>query len=153
MSMVATTSRFGSIEYQDEDVLTFVEGPYGFPDLRRFVILEHKPGSPFRWLQSLDEPGIAFLVISPSHLFPDYAPSISEERARSISLTASDPILVNVVVTIPQGNPEAMTANLAGPIIINPKTREARQIIVEEGQYGTKHSIMDALNALAEAAA
>ncbi|GMV36423.1 MAG: hypothetical protein AMXMBFR61_09310 [Fimbriimonadales bacterium] len=153
MKMVAVTSRFGSIEYQEEDVLTFAEGPYGFPDLRRFVILEHKPGSPFRWLQSLDEPGIAFLIISPTQLFPDYAPSISEESAKSISLTASDPVLVNVVVTIPQGNPEAMTANLAGPIIINPKTREARQIIVEEGQYGTKHSIMDALSALAETAA
>ena len=139
------STRFGRIEVDEEAVITFSEGLFGFEQYRRFVVLCLDEKSPFRWLQSLEEPSLAFVVIEPRHFMPDYAPSISDADAEALGLDADTPTLTFVIVTIPQGKPEQMTANLMGPIIINAITRRARQVIVEDDCYSTKHSILQEL--------
>jgi len=147
------TTRFGQIEYEAEDVVTLPNGMLGFPNHHAYVLVQHKEGSPFRWLQSLEEPSLAFLVANPNDILSDYNPTVTDQDARVLALTAQDPVVVYVVVTIPAGNPHAMTVNLAGPIIINPANRLARQIIVEDSFYGTKHSVVDEMSTLAQPAA
>ncbi len=139
------TTRFGTIEVDEEAVVTFSQGLFGFEDYRRFVVLSLDEKSPFRWLQSLEEPSLAFVIIEPRHFMPDYAPTISDSDAEALELDANTPYLVFVVVTIPPGKPEEMTANLMGPIIINAATRQARQVIVEDECYSTKHLILQEL--------
>jgi len=136
------STRFGRIEVDEEAVITFPQGLFGFESCRRFVVLCLDEKSPFRWLQSLEEPNVAFVVIEPSQFMPDYAPTISDADAHALGLDADTPYLTFVIVTVPPGKPEEMTANLMGPIIINASTRIARQVIVEDDCYTTKHSIV-----------
>ena len=85
--MSTLESRFGSIDYQDQDVLHFPDGLVGFSGLNRFLLLEHKPGSAFRWLQSVDDPAVAFLMADPFVYVPDYAPMIGDGALASLGLT------------------------------------------------------------------
>ncbi|MCS6830698.1 MAG: flagellar assembly protein FliW [Armatimonadota bacterium] len=139
------STRFGRIEIDEEAVITFSQGLFGFEQYRRFVVLCLDEKSPFRWLQSLEEPGLAFVVIEPRHFLPEYAPAISDADARALELSTDTPTVTFVIVTIPAGKPEQMTANLMGPIVVNAITRNARQVIVEDECYSTKHSILQEL--------
>lgn len=137
------TTRFGTIEVDEEAIITFTQGLLGFEQYRRYVVLCLDEKSPFRWLQSLEEPSLAFVVIEPRHFMPDYAPTISDADAQALHLDADTPVLTFVIVTIPPGQPEQMTVNLLGPIVINAATRVAKQVIVEDEGYTTKHSILE----------
>jgi flagellar assembly factor FliW len=151
--MIVKTTRFGEINLEEEDRITLADGMLGFPDFREYVLIQHREGSPFRWLQSLNEPSLAFLVVPPAQILNDYSPTIAEEEAAAIGVGADSPLLTFVVVTIPKGNPHGMTVNLAGPIIINPENRFGRQIVVENTCYGTKHSVLEGLQTFRQVAA
>lgn len=139
--MTLSGTRFGDIEFTDDDVVHFPEGLIGFPNSRRYVLLCAKPGSPFRWLQSLDEPALAFLCTDPAHYVADYAPTLSERHARDLGMTAETARLVLCTAAIPKGKPEEMTLNLAGPIVINAEVRRGRQIVLEDGAYTIRHRV------------
>ena len=139
--MQSITTRFGTIHYGEEDVVTFIDGLIGFPDLRRFVLLSHKPESPFRWLQSLEEAKIAFLVCDPAGFVQNYEPSISESTAQELGLMAETPRFMFTTANIPHGQPEEMTLNLAGPIVINAESRQAKQLVIEDEAYTIKHRV------------
>jgi len=140
MTTISTT-RFGVLEFENLDVVTFPTGILGFPSCRRFVLVAHKEDSPFRWLQSVDDGALAFLVVDPATFFPDYAPEMESSDAAYLQLSEETPRLVYTMVTIPKGLPESMTVNLAGPIVINAETRYAKQIVLADEGYGTKHPV------------
>lgn len=139
--MTLTGTRFGDLEVAEQDTIAFPDGLIGFPTAKRFVIICPKAESPFRWLQSLDEPALAFLVTDPANYVPDYAPEISLGAARRLALNEETPRLLLTTVNIPRGKPEAMTLNLAGPIVVNAETRTASQIVLEDGAYTIKHRV------------
>ncbi len=139
--MTITGSRFGNIEFDDLDIITFEEGLVGFPSVTRFVILCPREDKPFRWLQSIDEPELAFLVSDPAAYVDDYAPTISQSVARSLALEPTTPRLVFTTVNIPRGKPDDMTLNLAGPLVINAVERKGKQIVLEDGAYTTKYRV------------
>jgi flagellar assembly factor FliW len=139
--MQIETPRFGTIEYQAEDVLTFPEGILGFEECKRYIVLRHRDDSPFLWLQSLDVPQVAFLVTDPAAIVPDYAPEMPAPVARMLELDENTPRLVYVILSIPPGKPHEMTANLAGPLLINVEKRTACQVVVEDEQWTTKHRV------------
>jgi flagellar assembly factor FliW len=134
-------TRFGTIEFTEEDVVLFPEGLVGFSRLHRHVLVNPKPNSPFRYLQSLEEPGLAFLVTDPTVYMPDYDPKVDEGIAKSLELAAETPRLLFTTVSIPHGHPEDMTVNLAAPIVINLLTRKAKQIVLDDQAYTIKHRV------------
>jgi len=141
--MVIKTTRFGTLEIDEESVVTFPDGLLGISHLRQYAILSDNDKSPFRWLQSLEDPAMAFLLIDPWLFRPDYGPVIDDDDALALEIGPETPRIVYAIVTIPPGKPEAMTANLMGPIVINIKTRIGRQVIVANSdEYTTKHSIL-----------
>jgi flagellar assembly factor FliW len=148
--MVITGSRFGDIEYTEEDVILFDEGLIGFPNTKSFLILAHKPGTPFRWLQSIDEPSLAFLVAIPEYFVPDYAPTVSDATVREMALTEESDKLVFATVSIPAGQPQEMTLNLAGPIVVNVDTRQARQVVLEDDAYTIRHRVFEQANRVSQ---
>lgn len=141
MNQQIESTRFGAIEYSDSDVLTFTEGMLGFPDAKQFVLLSHKPESPFRWLQSVDEPSLAFLIAEPAQMVKDYSFEISDSLAAVLGVDDQVPPVVYATVSIPAGKPREMTMNLAGPILLSPRTGRAAQIVVEDSAYTTKHKV------------
>ncbi len=135
------TTRFGSVAFDVRDVVTLEEGFLGFPDSRRFIVLQHKEGSPFCWLQSVDVGDLAFLVIDPAHYVADYAPEMPNEVAKQLEIDEDTPRLVYTIVTIPKGNPNGLTLNLAGPILINLENRLAKQVVVEDNRYPIRYQV------------
>lgn len=137
--LTAQTSRFGEIEYSTDAVLTFCDGLLGFPLFKSYAIIEHKEGSAFRWLQSLDEPGLAFLVVDPFVFVNTYEFEINDRDANDLKLAEDTPRVVYTIVTIPRGKPDEMTMNLAGPIVINAETRDAKQFVIEHPGFPVRH--------------
>ena len=133
------TTRIGVIEFEADDVLSFPDGLFGFPEQRRFVLVQHKEGSPFRWLQCLDDGNLSFLVVDPAHYVTDYAPPMPKAASDALRLDELTPMLVYTIVTIPSGRPEDMTLNLAGPVVINCATNLGRQIVLDDEAYPVRH--------------
>lgn len=148
--MRITTKPFGEIEVAEESLIEVKDGIIGFPGLARYVILNSEGGGPFKWFQSVDRPDLAFVVISPYEFRPDYSLEVSRGDLDSIDL-ADDPsgAVVLAIVVIPD-DPSLMTANLQGPIVINPKNKQARQMISNNPQYSVRHYIIQEMQALAD---
>ena len=140
---VTETSRFGSIRYSAEDIVTFADGLVGFPNLESFVLIQHDDDGQFRWMQSTDFGDIAFLVVDPARYVADYDPAVPDSLAESLSLDEDTPRLVYTIVSIPPGKPEEMTINLAGPIIINTEAGCARQVVLEDERHAIKHRVFE----------
>ncbi|MHB1605827.1 MAG: flagellar assembly protein FliW [Leptospirales bacterium] len=130
---VFETTRFGRIPLDPERILTFPEGLLGFQNVSRFYLLETSEPSVFFWLQAVDNPGLAFVVMDSEDLMPGY-----RDKVRSI---LPDPMFREqemssmVIVTIPGSDPGKMTANLQGPLLIRSSDRIGRQVVLfdEEG--------------------
>ncbi len=141
--LTVKTTRFGTIKVETDLVIEFSNGLIGFEQYRRFVVIRPDAQSAFRWLQALDEPSLAFPVLEPRLFRPTYAPTISDADARALSLQTDTPVIVFAVVTVPSGSPRDMTANLMGPLVVNCITRVARQVIIQDDGYHTRHRVMD----------
>ncbi|MEN3000694.1 MAG: flagellar assembly protein FliW [Armatimonadota bacterium] len=136
------TTRFGTITIDEEDIITFPDGLVGLSHLKRFVLIRHSDDSPFRWLQSVDEPGFAMLIIDPWFFRPDYEVVLSDIDVERLQLSDEAIRWVYVTVSIPPGKPHAMTANLLAPIVINGNARCGRQVILDDERYSTRHPIL-----------
>lgn len=134
-------TRFGDIEYAESDVIHFTEGMIGFSGFQDYVVVNTKEGSPYKWLQSIDEPKLAFLVSLPNFFVGEYSPEIRNEEAKALGLNEETQYLVLVTTTIPSGKPREATANLAAPVIINLETRKAKQVILEDEAYTIRYPI------------
>ncbi len=130
--MKVTTTRFGDIEYRDDMVLTFPSGLIGFPEATRFLILDHDRQVPFKWLQSVDDGALAFVIMDPAVFKPDYRVSVARDCLPDLGCLKEDDLLMFVVLTVPSDDPIRMTANLRGPVIVNHRTRMAKQVILHE---------------------
>lgn len=147
--MTVSTARFGDIAIEECRVLTFPEGLPGFDRLRRFALVPHHAppgkGSPFIWLQSLDDGALAFLAMEPHQCFPDYAPRVPRAEMEELGLTGPDarPRLY-VLLTVPPGRPLGITANLTAPVLLNTRGRLGRQVVLKTDQYGLRHPLLPA---------
>lgn len=132
--MKAATRLFGEIEIEESKIITFEDGIIGFPDMKKFTLIfdEEKEGRPsISWLQSMDEPEIAFPVMDPLFVCETYNPSVEDELLKNLGTIKEDNLYVLVTVTVPQ-NIKELAVNLKAPIVINTDTRKASQIIVED---------------------
>lgn len=141
--MKINTTRFGTLTLEEEKIIDMPAGMLGFPDRRQFVILKHREDSPFFWYQSVDDPDLAFVITSPSLFHPDYNVDLTEPlKAMSWDLAEKESILLYVVVNIPRGSPERMTANFIGPILVNQEKCQAVQTVIANSPYSHKVPLM-----------
>jgi flagellar assembly factor FliW len=136
------TSRFGELEINESDVITLSQGLIGFPELNRFVILEHDKESPFKWLQSLDEMTVAFVIMSPLAFHPSYIVDVTEDEIQELDLKSPEDAVICVLVTIPN-DPKKMSANLKAPLVFNLENKLGKQVILKDSEFQTKHYIID----------
>lgn len=136
------TTRFNEIEVQESDVIELPNGLIGFPELKRYVLLDHDKDSPFKWLQSLDDGAIAFVLINPLLFKPDYLVEVTEAEVSDLGLGTEEDAVISVIITMPS-NPQNMTANLKAPLIFNLKNRKGKQIILNNSAFTTRHNIME----------
>ena len=135
--MEINTTRFGTINITADEIINMPSGMLGFPDQKRFVIIQHKEDSPFYWYQSVDDPALAFVITNPFLFKPDYTVDL-EHILKEMSWNGdgtTHPLELYVVVNIPKGSPQKMTGNLIGPILINTKDHQAVQIVIADSIY------------------
>ena len=143
MKVKVDTKPFGEIEVDDGQIIDFPEGILGFDFIKKFVILDSDDeGSPFKWMQAYNEKGLAFVIIRPSDFMDRYDLVISQSDYETVKAESAEELIVLAIVTIPD-NPSDMTANLQGPIIINPVRRLGKQAISLNDRYTVRHRIID----------
>ena len=143
MGILIKTRPFGEIEVDERQIIDFPEGILGFDYIKKFVLLDSEDeNSPLKWLQAFDEPTLAFIVIRPDDFMNEYELAVSQNDIEAVKVTGPVKIIVFAIVTIPQ-NPADMTANLQGPLIINPEKRIGRQAIMLTDKYSVRHKILD----------
>ncbi|MBS0168865.1 MAG: flagellar assembly protein FliW [Nitrospira sp.] len=131
--MKCQSTRFGTFEVKDETLLVFPSGILGFPDWTQYVMLDHDTDAPFKWLQCLEEPQLAFVILDPGYFKPDYEITIPTDALIEIqSKDDDDELSVVTILTIPSDDPTAVTANLRGPLIMNHRTRLCKQLVLSE---------------------
>ena len=140
--MKFVTTRFGEIEFGEKEVLLVPKGVLGFSQLTRYVMLEKEQHAPFKWLQSTEDPSVAFVIMDPVKLFPNYKLEIDEKELEELNYTNSSDLVTYVIVTVPQ-NASLTSADLLGPLVINPKRRLAKQAVMPNTPYTTKHYLLD----------
>lgn len=140
--MEITTVRFGKIQVQENKVLSFPKGILGFSASKKFILFPHGEGSPFFWLQSIEDGALAFVVMNPQLVKNDYTVNVEEHVLEELKAQDLSDLEVMCIVTIPNNEPQQMTINLLGPIIINAKQRCALQIVSTEDKYSHRHPIL-----------
>jgi flagellar assembly factor FliW len=139
--MKISTTRFGDIEVDDSNVITVLGGIIGFENYYRFVILDFLKDSQFRWLQSLNDPEVAFVICDPWYFFKDYNFELSDDDQNELEIENLDDIVAVAISTIPSDITKT-TLNLISPIIINLKKMIGKQVILYNSSYTTTHRIV-----------
>lgn len=142
--MQIETKAFGTLEVNERQLIHFPVGVFGFEGQHDYALLDSGT-PPFYWLQSLSEVQTAFVLINPYVLRPDYLLDVPDEDLSSLEYESEEDLLVFAIVTIPADNPQAMTANLQGPVLINRVRGIGRQSISLGSRWQTKHVIIDEL--------
>lgn len=122
----------------DDKIIEFDEGIPGFPDLRRFVIVELQDDGAFQELRSVDDPEVAMIVCVPWLFFPEYAPTLSDAEQADLALTSAEDAVLFVPVSI---SGDDVTLNLLGPFVVNKATRRGRQLVLSDSDYSVKAPI------------
>jgi len=144
VSATVATKNFGDIMVREDQIITFSPGLLGFSELHRYVLIEHGQESPFLWLQSLDKPDLAFVVMDPVFVLPDYQVGPINGIQKELEVKSLQDLKVLVILTIPPGRPQDMTANLMGPLLINVVNRRGKQLVLESSPYSHKHRVLPA---------
>jgi flagellar assembly factor FliW len=142
--MFLETRQFGPIEITEDDIIRFPRGILGFEELEQYVIIDHADSQPFRWLQCVDAPDLAFVVVNPVIFFPNYRVEVHAKEVADIGVADPHDVEILVIVTIPN-QIEQMAANLQGPILINATNRTAKQLVLTNSEYNVQHSITEQL--------
>lgn len=124
-----------------ETIVEFPEGLLGFPHLRNFRLFEPQGAYPLKFLQCVEEEAISFTCIDIAAIQTDYQITLAPEDAEALALENPSEALLLATVVIPD-DPRQMTANLAGPLVINSRTMKARQIVLSTEEYPLKYPIL-----------
>lgn len=142
--MRINTTRFGEVEVKDEDRVEFAEGLLGFGHLNQFVLLDDPHDDIFAWLQSCENPEVAFPILEPELYAPQYKVELTKVDTEALKIESQKGVRFFTIVTIPQ-DPTQMTANLKAPIVINVKARLARQCVLQDNNLAIREPIFTKL--------
>jgi len=137
--MNVQTTRFGTVEVDAERVITFDTGLLGFADFQRYVLLQPDDDAVFFWLQSCDDPALAFVVTDPALWVADFEATIRREQMEELGLENIEDAQVFVIVN---RYDRSLTANLQGPIVVNSVSRRAVQLVLADRRWTTRHEIV-----------
>ena len=136
----AATNEPTRLSVTPDHVIRMPVGLLGFEQIREYVLLADPAEEPFLWLQVLNDPKLAFLVVAPLPLIPAYRPELGPEDVRSLGLERAEDASVLSIVTV--HGPDEATMNLKGPIIVNRHTLVARQVIpTNAAEFSVQHPL------------
>ena len=129
--MLIETSRFGTLDLDENVFIEFPWGIPGFEQVKRYVLLEHRQG-PFQWLQAVDEPSLAFVVCEPEVVGLRY--SVPREKAMSVGLEAPEDLVVLIMVSFDRQQ-KSISPHWRGPMLFNSSSRLGYQWSMDEEEF------------------
>ena len=132
----------GRVTVPEDRIITFASGLPGFPDERRYTLINDHLQPPFYYLQCVDNPSLTFVVTDPTALVPDYRPKNGAGTLQELQASSIEDLQVLVTLTIFPGSPHEMTANLMSPLLINPEQRLGKQVVIERPHYSHQYPVM-----------
>lgn len=142
--MIIETGRFGKLNVELTDIIEFPQGILGFPEYKKYCLIDPADDTLILWLLSIDNPEVCFPVLEPKIFKSDYAVRLSGAELRDLKLTTVKKAAVYSILTIPE-NISEMTANLKAPIVINLEEQVAKQAVLQENDYNIKHAMFKEL--------
>ncbi len=105
----------------------------GFPDDARFALVRLDEDGVLLGFRSLDSDDLQFVVVPPAPFFPDYAPVIGDDVVTELGIEPEGVGDVLVLLVVRAGGSLAdTTVNLRAPLVVNPATRRASQVILDD---------------------
>ena len=138
------SEHFGEIEVSADEFFTAVVPVPGFHDSNQYFFIEREKIAPFKWLQSSDDESLTFVVVEPNKFFHDFKPKFGIFDLKEIGLAPQDEPLIMAIVVLPEDLTK-MTANLRGPLIMNPKKRLFKQVFIETDRWSVRESIVEGI--------
>jgi flagellar assembly factor FliW len=121
------TSRFGALEVKEDRIIQFPEGIPGFPEIKRYVLIDYKD-TPLKWLHAVDDPDIAFIVTEPKTVSADYSVKTDAATRQYLNLDNEDDLAVFLILRVENGN---MIPNFNGPLLINAGNMTGIQAVLD----------------------
>lgn len=132
--MQLVTSRFGEISVEGDAVITFTQPIIGFQEYRRFVTVPGPEASGLTWLQSTDAGELAFLMMNPRDVVPDYHVPLSTHELAELAVSELAALEIYTLLVVPADKKKIRT-NLRAPILISRGQRLGKQAVLERTDY------------------
>lgn len=132
VSMKLMTEILGEIEYNENEVIVFSEGLYGFGENKKFIIINiAEVDLPFQWLQSVEDGSLSFVMTTPFAFYDPYEFEISDTIVEQLEIASPDDLVVYSLAVL-SDTLENSTLNLKAPLLINIRNKMAKQVILNE---------------------
>ncbi len=128
------TARFGLLSITEDKIIHFVKGVPGFGSLRKFILIDHDQEGTFKWLQSMEDANVAFLLTNPALYKPDYTVPLRKPEIESLAVKDSSALVSFVMVCVSSVTRE-LSLNLKGPVVFNSENMRAVQCIIDREDY------------------
>ena len=138
--MKIDTKAKGEMDIPEDNLISVPEGIFGFEDYTKYALID-SDYEPFIWLQSTENRDVAFLIVDPFLICSTYETDIDDETLSKIGIKKPEDIIIMTIVTVPSKG-KKITANFAGPLVINKNSRECMQVILNDNRWSTKVDIM-----------
>ena len=122
-------------------IIKFEKTILGFDKSKRFILKDVNENDFFKILQSVDEPEVGFIVISPFEVENNYEINLNNEVINTLKIKEANNVLLYSLVTL-NSKIEDITVNLKAPIVININNKKAQQFIIDKEKYKIKHPLV-----------
>lgn len=141
--MKINTTRFGEIEFDDEQIFNFVDPILGYENEDKYVLVDHNEQSNLKWLQSIKTPELAFVVTVAGFFGIEYSFELPDATQEKLEIEETEDILALNIVVIPHENPRNSTINLLAPLIINLINKKAAQVVLPGTAFPVDYPLFD----------
>jgi len=138
------SDQLGAVQVDEGAVIRFRDGIPGFEEYHDYVLVEAPGAAPFEWLQSTEEPALAFAVVDPQMVCAGYAPHFGRGDLTSIGLEDAGGAILRVILTL-SDDPEQITANLQAPLLINQASGLGCQVLLTRSDYDTRYRVVEGI--------
>lgn len=141
---VIQSTRFGPVEYDPQQVITFPKGLLGFDTFKRYILLplDREQNVPFYILHSVEEGELSFVVLDTVRFFPGYVIELTDEIVNQMEIEKLDDVLILTTVTV-QGDWQTATTNLKAPLVINAAKHLGQQVVIDRSEYLIKQPLFE----------
>ncbi len=137
--MVLETKNLGTVEYTQEEIITFEKGILAFEDEKEYLVLRNQE-TEFYYLQSISNPENTFIIVDLKDVMPSYDPEVDVDQLADLGNIDNNLCVFNMCTL--KDSLEEMTVNLLGPVVINMDTKKGKQVVVaKDNGYTVKHKL------------